>query len=240
MNKLELKRFPSLDYTSTESVNTLCTNLSFLGRDNRKIMVTSCQSHEGKSFVSLCMLRTLAQLGNKVVHIDMDLRRSQIAGRYGMRIIEGTERGVTHFLAGMCNISDILYESDVRGAYMIPVGRTVSNSLSLLNTNRLSVLLDQLSEQFDFVIIDAPPVGMIIDAAEISKHCDGTLFVVKYNSVSRKELLEAKQQIERAGCSVLGAVLNEVDLDSISSKKYYNKGYYSHYENEISKTKKKG
>ena len=94
-------------------------------------------------------------------------------------------------------------------------------------------MLDWLSTKFDFVLVDAPPVGMIIDAAEIAKSCDGVLFVITYNTISRREMQEAKLQIERTGCKILGAVLNNVSFDTYTSKKYYYKSYYnSHYESD--------
>ena len=113
------------------------------------------------------------------------------------------------------------------------MGREVGNSLSLLTSQKLSQLLEWLDSKFDFVLVDAPPVGMIIDAAEIAKSCDGVVFVINYNSVSRREMLEAKRQIERTGCQILGAVLNNVSFDTIASKKYYYKSYYNaHYESD--------
>ena len=229
MNKLELVRFRTLDYACKEAINTLCTNLTFVGNEKRIIMVTSTQAHEGKSFLSMNIMRTLAQLGKKVVLVDCDLRKSQIAAKYGVRIQEGTGYGTVHYLAGMCSLNDVIYETGIPGAYMVPVGREVSNSLALLSTPRLRQMLSAMEERFDFVIVDAPPVGVIIDAAEIAKSCDGVIFAVRYNMIGRRELLEAKNQIARTGCEVLGAVLNDVDLDALSSKKYYNKSYYTHY-----------
>ena len=243
MNKLELTRFPALDYACKEAINTLCTNLTFSGSDIRRIMLTSCQAHEGKSFLTLCIQRTLAQLGYRVVLVDADLRRSQIQSRYGMQIREGSGKGISHYLAGMCQLDHIIYETSISGAYMIPVGYEVSNSLALLSSPRFVRMLEQLQTKFDYVLVDAPPVGVIIDAAEIAKSCDGTVLVVKYNRVSRRELLEAKAQIDRTGCKILGAVVNEVEFDSLSSKKYYNRSYYSHYGAEYnikSRHKKKG
>ena len=235
MNKLELVRFRTLDYACKEAINTLCTNLTFVGNDKRIIMVTSTQAHEGKSFLSMNIMRTLAQLGKKVVLADCDLRKSQIAAKYGVRIQEGTGYGTVHYLAGMCSLNDVIYETSIPGTYMIPVGREVSNSLALLSTPRLKQMLHALEERFDFVIVDAPPVGVIIDAAEIAKSCDGVIFAVRYNMISRRELLEAKNQIARTGCEVLGAVLNDVDLEALSSKKYYNKSYYTHYNSDYYK-----
>jgi len=232
MNRLEFVRFRSLDYACKEAINTLCTNITFAGSEKRVIMITSTTAHEGKSFLSMNIMRTLAHLGKKVVLVDADLRKSQIAGKYGMRVLEGSGQGTVHYLAGMCALNDVVYETNIPGAYMIPVGREVTNSLALLNTARLKHMLKELQERFDFVLLDAPPVGVVIDAAEIAKSCHGAIFAVKYDTISRRELIEAKAQIDRTGCEVLGAVLNAVDMDALSSKKYYNKSYYSHYNSE--------
>lgn len=240
MNKVEFTRLPALDYACDEAINTLCTNLTFAGEDKRKIMVTSCQASEGKSFLTINIMRTLARLGHSVVLVDADLRRSQIAARYGMRVVEGSGQGLTHFLAGMCPLGEVVYQTNVPGACIIPVGHEVSNSLALLSTPRLQRMLEQLRQKFDFVLVDAPPVGVIIDAAEIAKFCDGTILGVKYNAISRRELIEAKAQLERTGCRILGAVLNNVAFDTISSKKYYNKHYYTHYDSDYYKPAQSG
>lgn len=229
MKTLAFTRFKALDYACTEALNTLCTNLSFSGSEQKKIMITSCQSSEGKTFLSMHMLRTLAGLGRRVVLVDADLRRSMVGSRFGIRFGEQEENGLVHYLAGMCSIDDSVYATNIENAYLVPVGRTVTNSLSLLSTPRLGVLLEHLAKSFDLVLVDAPPIGLIIDAAEIAKSCDGTLLVVSYNRVNRRELADAANQIERSGCKVLGAVLNNVTFDTYSSKRYYNKTYYTHY-----------
>ena len=229
MNSLELKKFPALSYTVQEALNTLCTNLAFSGDVKKMIMVTSCYAGEGKSFISMNLMRTLAELGYRVVFVDADLRRSQVKSRFNMRILSGNGSGTSHFLAGMCDVDDVIYETNLPGAYMVPVGREVKNSLSLLNSSKLPVLLDRLASRFDYVIIDAPPVGVIIDAAQIAKQCDGILLTVRYNKVSRRELISAKNQLDSTGTEILGAILNDVAFDTLSSKKYYNKSYYSNY-----------
>lgn len=233
MKSIEFTRFEPLDYNGVEGLNTLCTNLTFAGENVRRIMTTSCHSAEGKSFVSMNMMRSFAKLGKRVVLVDADLRKSVIMAKYGARKTGEERLGLVHYLAGMCGMEDVLYETNIPGAYMVPVGRTVSNSLALLTSPRLNELLQWLNASFDFVLVDAAPVGMIVDAAEIAKWCDGVLFVVNYNSVSRRELLDAVNQMKRTGCRVLGTVLNNVTFDSYSSKKYYYKSYYySHYETD--------
>jgi len=239
MNTIELTRFKELSYACNEAVNTLCTNLTFAGEDKKVIMITSSQAHEGKSFITMNVMRTFARLGKRVVLVDADLRRSQIASKYGRKINAPEAWGLSHYLAGMCDMDAVLYQTNIPNAYMVPLSREVSNSLSLLNTNRLSRLLDYLKQRFDYVLVDAPPVGVIIDAAEIAKHCDGVVIAVKYNSVTRRELLGVKNQLERTGCSILGVVLNSVSFDSLSSKRYYHKSYYNHYDSDYYNPPKK-
>ena len=233
MNKIEFTRFAELDYTADEALNTLCTNLTFAGEGIRRIMMTSCHASEGKSFITMNMMRTFARLGKRVVLVDADLRRSMILPQYGGRLQKDAQFGLTHYLAGMCSAEEVLCQTNIPGAYMVPVGREVNSSLSLLTTGKLARLLEWLGTQFDFVLVDAPPVGMIIDAAEIAKSCDGVLFVISYNAISRREMQEAKAQIERTGCNILGAVLNNVSFDTYASKKYNYKSYYNtHYESD--------
>lgn len=229
MNKLSFTRFDSLPYANQEAFNTLCTNITFAGSNVHRIMITSCHASEGKSYVSMNVMRTLAQLGYNVVLVDCDLRRSQVKRRYGVQFENGDGRGMTHYLVGQCNLEDILYETDIPGGYYIPIGREVKNSLALLQDVRLQECMDQLNKVFDYVIVDAPPVGLIIDAATIATACDGTLLVVKYNAIAAKEVIAAREQIERSGCAVLGVVLNEVAFESLSSRKYYNKYGSSYY-----------
>ena len=230
MNKLKITNFPPLDYAANEALNTLCTNLSFTGQNQRKLLLTSCSASEGKSFVSMNMLRTLTKLGYSVALVDTDLRRSVIKSKYGIKFDKKESNlGLAHYLAGMTDsVDDVLYETDMAGAYMIPVGREVSNPLPLFNTDRLPKLLNYLDEKLDFVIVDTAPIGTVIDAAKVAQHCDGALIVVSYDKVPRKELIETKNLIEQTGCPVLGTVLNQVNMADIAAKKYYH-GYYNKY-----------
>ena len=237
MKSVSISHFPPLSYACSEAINTLCTNLSFSGENVKKIMVTSCHASEGKSYLTMNTMRTLAKLGKRVVLVDADLRRSAIQSKYGIQYPDDERQGLAHYLAGMAREEDVIYGTDIEGAYLIPIGRGVSNSLQLLNSPRLKVLLDWLGENCDYVLVDAPPVGTIIDAAQIAKYCDGTVLVVNFNSVRRQELIDAKNQLEQTGCPVLGAVLNQVEMDKYSSKKYYYRSYYySNYEKEDRQT----
>lgn len=243
MSVLTISRFPALGYAANEGINTLCTNLSFAGEDVRKIMLTSSHASEGKSWLTMNVMRSMAKQGKTVAVVDADLRRSMLAVKFGFRFENaGGQQGLAHFLAGMVEMQEVIYQTNIPGAYIVPTGREVSNPLPLLVSQRFAELLDHLANNVDYVIVDAPPVGAVIDAAEIAKSCDGTLVVVDCNTVHRRELIEVKQQLDQTGCPILGAVLNRVAYDSYLSRKYYYKSYYSNYERYdlTAEPKKKG
>ncbi|MBR3016493.1 MAG: CpsD/CapB family tyrosine-protein kinase [Clostridia bacterium] len=230
MSALAISNFPQMSFACGEAVNMLCTNLSFSGENVKRVMITSCHASEGKSYLSMNLLRTMAKLGRRVVMVDCDLRRSNIVEHYGITFPDMEEPpGLSHLLAGLAEEADVIYETDMPGAYMVPVGRNVSNSLSLLNSSRFQTLMETLRREFDYAIIDAPPIGLVIDAAQIAKYCDGTLLVIGYNTVRRQEILDAKAQIDQTSCPILGAVINRTEYDSFLSRKYAYKSYYSQY-----------
>lgn len=226
MKTLEMTRFPTLDYASAEAINSLCTNLTFCGEDVKSIMMTSCRAGEGKTFLAMNVARTMAGLGKRVAVLDADLRRSSIAATFGLPAQKGIDLGVTHYLAGKCEMREILYLTNIPGFSILPVGRTAANPLPLLNSSRFSRLIGELCELFDYVLVDTPPVGVVIDAAEVAKSCSGTVFVVRYNTIHQRELVEAKRQIARTGCPILGTVINRFSFDAYSGKGYYHKSYY--------------
>jgi len=235
MNRAKIRRFEPLDYHANEAFNTLCTNLFFTGGDIKKIMVTSCHPQEGKSFVTMNLMRSLAGLGLRTILVDADIRASAIQGVYGVQVDlpEGQRyKGLTHYLAGQCSIDDIVCKTDIPNAWMILSGKNVTNSLPLLNTPRLRTLLNALAGKFDVVLVDAPPVGTIIDAARIAGSCDGTMFVCQSGAISYREFQEAYKQIEKTGCPILGTVLNKFDEKMFGGRYYHKSSYYNRTEDD--------
>lgn len=232
MNRLEISNFPALEYAANEAFNTLAASLFYCGTDVRTILVTSRYAVEGKTFVSMNLMRTLASLNKRVVLLDTDLRHSGIVGQFCIRFDTGTPMGLAQYLAGMCQAADILYETDLPNACLIPIGLEVRSSLQLLSSKRMSELMDWLRDSFDVILVDSPPAGVLVDAVEIAKYCDGALIVVSYNRGRKQEIGDVKAAIEKTGCKVLGAVLNNVDFDAYSNRKYYYKSErYAHYYN---------
>ena len=221
-----LKNLPQMSYAGKEAINTLCMNLTFSGEHIQKILLTSCHASEGKTFLALNIVRTLAKLDKKAVLVDCDLRRSSIARKY-LDHREGPVKGLAHYLSGLASMDNVLYQvANVPNMAIVPCGRHVSNPLPLISSSKLQELLDGLAERMEYVIVDAPPVGVLIDAAKIATSCDGTLLVVNYNAVRKQELIHAQEQLEQSGCPILGTVINRADFGNYLSRKQYYSQYY--------------
>lgn len=230
-NYLKITNFQQLDYVCNESMNTLCTNLSYCGKDIRKIMITSRYAGEGKSYISMNLLHTFSQLGKRTVLIDADLRASGIQSDY--RLIYSTKNhyGLSEYLSGICTLKEAVYQTDWPNTYMIPAGHEAPNPLQLLDTHAMGNLIEQLAGQFDVVLIDTPPVGILADAVALAKFCDGALLVVGYCKGKQQEIGDVVERIKQTECKVLGAVLNGVKFNSMSNRHYYysSERYAGHY-----------
>lgn len=228
MKKAIIRQHYPLDYAGEEALNSICTNLSFLGNEKKKIVFTSNTQSEGKSWMTMQIAENMARRGRHVVLVDADLRRSFLVQRYKMEL-EGEGQGLAHFLFGQCDLNDAIYETDEYGLCLIPSGHDVIKPVNLIDSPYFDQMLNALAESFDLVIIDAPPIGMVIDAAEIASFCDGSVLVTEYNHTRLREVAECKRQMETSGTPVLGCIINKVSFNALSAKKYYNKSYYSHY-----------
>lgn len=229
MNHLEIRRLPTPEYRVKEAFNALCTNLLFVDDDVKVIMVTSCFPQEGKSSISVEMMRTMGEMGKRVILVDADIRASDLMEEYDIRVPAGkgkSFRGLSRYLAGGCSVEDIICTTNIKNVSLIPAGRNVVNSLPLFTNERMEALISHLRERYDVIIVDTPPIGTIIDAAKISLCCDGALLVVKSGRVRRRDLANATQQLERTGCPIFGVVLNAFNEDAYGGKDYYNSYYY--------------
>ena len=242
MNYLTISHFPPLDYACNEAMNTLCTNLSYCGADIRTILFTSRYEHEGKSSIAMNVMRTLASYGKKMLLLDADLRCSTLARRYRFEFAGAEAYGLAQYLAGMCELKDAVYETNMPGIHILPAGHEVLNSMQLLATPRYGAMIQALKKEFDIILVDTPPAGLIVDAMEIAKYCDGAVLVVEYNKGRSREIAEIAADIARTGCPVLGAVMNGVNLKSFCNRKYYYRSerylsYYHRYEKNANAAK---
>ena len=200
-------------YGVRESIRTLRTNLQFCGDDKRVILVTSCVPREGKSSVSVALAESIADMGKSVILVDADIRNSVMASKLE---ITGADKGLSHFLSGQCVLADVIMATNIPKFHILLSGPEAPNPTELL---------ESMKNVYDYIIIDCPPLGLVIDAAIIGHQSDGAIIVVEAGKVKYRLVQNVKDQLENSGVSVLGVVLNKVERKN--QKGYYNKYYGS-------------
>ncbi len=213
-----LKREMKDDYGYNEAIKTLRTNIQFCGSNIHTIMFTSAMPDEGKSDVAFAAAMSLAQIGKKVVLIDADIRRSVLASRYQL---QEEISGLSQYLSGQKNMDDIIYDTNYENFSVVFAGPYSPNPAELLEEALFEDLLDTLGEEFDYVIIDTPPMANLIDGAIVARYCDGAVMVIENGAISYRLEQKVKNQLDKTGCRILGAVLNKVDV--------HENGYYGKY-----------
>jgi capsular exopolysaccharide synthesis family protein len=226
MEIINVSRMIPKDFRASEAMKTLRTNLIFSGPSVRVIGLTSYGAAEGKSTISFQLAVSFAQAGKRVLLVDADLRRSVMANRLQ---VKSKPEGLSHYLTGQANVSDLLCETDMPGMYIMFAGTRVPNSTELLGSENFAKLIPALKEAFDYVIVDTAPLGQVIDCAVMAPYLDGVAMVIDSTNNSYKLERKIKHQIEKSGGKVLGAVLNQVDF---SLQRGYYSRYYGYYKNE--------
>ncbi|MBE5937088.1 MAG: polysaccharide biosynthesis tyrosine autokinase [Lachnospiraceae bacterium] len=224
MNKVEIGKLDTLEYSINEAYKTLRTNISFCGDSVKVILLTSCTPNEGKSTVGMRLSQALAEDNKKVILIDADLRKSVLVGRHGITSAQPI-KGLSHYLSGQAKLEDTICATNIENMFAIFAGPVTPNPTELLGNHYFESMINSLREEYDYIIIDAPPLGSVIDAAILTKWCDGTILVIESNAISYRFAQDVKKQLEIAECKILGVILNKVDT---SHKGYYS-GYYNGY-----------
>ena len=208
MRTVELLLDDKQNYYTREAFNTLRTNILFSGRDVKVILITSCVAHEGKSTVSFEAARNLAKAGKKVLLIDADLRKSVYAHRYTK---ERGLMGLSQYLSGQVSAEDILFNTQIPTMDIVFAGPFPPNPTELVGNESFRELLDANRDKYDYIIVDAPPLGLVIDAAVMAVACDGAILVVDAGSVKYRVAQRVTDLLAKSGCRMLGAVLNQTN-----------------------------
>ena len=208
-----------------EAYKALRTSFNFvaLNGKKRKIVVTSTLQHEGKSSVSINLAISLAQTGSKVLLIDADMRNPSLH-RY-LRLKKDHNVGLSTLLNGDMKVGDCLMRLE-HGFDIIPGGPIPPNPAELISSDSMRSLLKVASEHYDYVICDAPPVGVITDAAALSPLCDGVLYVIKQKMANKNQVHTAMQNLHTVNAKILGTVLSQYDISKDAAKGY---GHYRSY-----------
>ena len=218
----------ALDYHVDEAFRVLRTNLQFCGEDKRVIAVTSSIPGEGKSNTSLRLAISLAEVGKKVVLVDADLRKSVL----NQRMTVGEEiKGLSHYLSKQETLPNIVNSTNIDNLNLIVAGLVPPNPAELLNEEPFTKMIKVLRKVYDYIIIDTPPLGSVIDSAIIAEKCDGVILVIESGAVSGRFVEENIKQLEKSGCPILGAVLNKMNREQ---RGRYGK-YYGRYGNKYSR-----
>ena len=227
MKTTTLNETKKYNYSVREAFKTLRTNFLFCGDDIKTVLITSCVKNEGKSTISLELAKSLALSEKKALLIDADLRKSVFATRY--TINSESVIGLSEFLSGQAQYDDIIYATQNENLNMIFAGAVPPNPVELLGSAKFQDLLNKVREIYDYVIIDAAPLGAVIDASAISAFVDGAILVITANEISYRFAQDVKIQLEKSNCRVLGAILNRIPMGARSYYNNYYKKYYGKY-----------
>ena len=240
--KKEQSQLVSVSLTSVgavEAYRSLRTNLQFITsqRDIRSLLVTSPSEREGKSATTANLGVLLAQAGRRVILVSSDLRRPTLGGYFGIAEGSGEEAGLSTWLAsGEAEPWDIIKDPGIPNLRVIPSGPVPPNPAELLTSPRATSLIRLLEANADLVLLDSPPVLAVADASVLGSIAGGAVLVVNAGSTHKSATVHARQEIERVGGSLIGAVLNE--FDPSTSPYYYSS--YSSYKSAPAKTEADG
>lgn len=227
-------------FAYVEAFKTLRTNLSFasISKQYKKIIITSAIPNEGKSTIAINLAITLAESDEKVLLIDCDLRNPTL--RRMLRIRPEFKDGLTSVLSGNTPAEECIIRHPKLKCDVLLSGTRPPNPVELLSSSRMKELLDQLSEKYDYIICDTPPVSLVTDAAALSRFCDGIILVVRQKTSTRNQVLAAKRNLDAVEANIIGTILSCYDMtDDTQTASPYCSGYYRYGVSGGSKKKNK-
>lgn len=202
-----------------EQYRTIRTNIEFMAVDKeiQVILITSATQSEGKSTTSSNLAVAYAQQGKKVLIIDTDMRRPTV--HYTFKVANGL--GLSSLLTRQAELEKAVLPTKVDNLSILTAGPIPPNPAELLSSRSMENLILQLREEYDVIILDAPPLLQVADSRITSKLTDGVVLVVGCTTSDRQRVLKAKEQLELAEAKILGVVLNRRELTDDSAYQYY-------------------
>lgn len=194
-----------------ESLRSLRVSLRLrgdTGRRPRVVAFTSTLPEEGKTSLAVMLAMVAAKSGERVCVVDCDLRRPSVHKAFGI----GNARGLADYLSDRLSIDDVIYRKDPSGVHLVTAKAVPSYSLTLLTSGRMERLIDNLREQYDLVILDAPSSLAFADARVLARMVDQTMYVVAWNRTRRESVMASLKSYADLGYADLALVLNKVDL----------------------------
>jgi tyrosine-protein kinase Etk/Wzc len=216
----------------SESMRKIRTNLSYIHRDYKTIAVTSSISGEGKTFVSLNLAGIIAMSGKKTILLDLDLRKPKIHLGLGV----SNEAGMSSLISKQFELTDCIKKSKIDNLYFITAGPIPPNPSELLLSDRFKEIIDELKTQFDVIIMDNPPIGLVSDGIKILTDADIPIYVFKSHYSKRIFAHRVKELFDMNQLTKLNVILNGIKDTRRSNYGYgYGYGYGNGYYEEADK-----
>lgn len=217
---------------AAEAYRVIRTGIQFAqaGKELQTIALTSCTPNEGKSTTIANLAVVLTQAGKSVLLIDCDMRNPTVHKNFNL----SNKVGLSSCISMGTALSDAVQKTSIEGLYALTGGVIPPNPSELLGSEQMKNVLQRAKEQYDYVLIDTPPVMPVTDALIVSRFVDGMILVIASAEVKVEMARDVKNQLVNAGANILGVVLNKVR----SEHHGYGYGYYYYYGNDGEKHKK--
>lgn len=206
-------------FVAQEAYKSLRTNVRFAlrGKGCKKICITSGAAGEGKSITFLNFAISMSEAGQKVLLIDADMRRPALA----RLLVEKAAPGLSNVLAGLVTPEEAVHKEVYPNLDVIFAGDVPPNPSELLGSERLEEMIEKFSSQYDYILIDTPPVNIVSDACIVANMLDGVLLLVRQDSSRKDEVRRAVTRLQLTGAKLMGYILNDATLDKQKSCSYY-------------------
>ena len=202
-------------------------NVLYLNADgnNKVIQVESSMSAEGKTTVACNLAVSLGLMNKRVIILDLDFRRPSVHRLFDI----SKETGISEYMLGDIDYKSIVKQSQYENVEIITRGAEIHNSSLVLVSEKFKNLIAQLREDYDFVILDCPPVLQVSDYIHISKVSDGVLLIVAFGQTTKAQVAETARELKKNGANVLGSVITKYDWKKDKNINDVNYGYYYNY-----------
>ena len=207
-------------------------NVLYLNADgnNKVIQVESSMSSEGKTTVACNLAVSLGLMDKKVVVLDLDFRRPSVHRVFNV----SKDNGIAEYMLGDVAVKDIAKKTEYKNVEIITRGAEIHNSALILVSEKFKTLIEKLREEYDYVILDCPPILQVSDYIHVVKVADGTLFVVAYGQTTKNQAVEAIRELKKNNANILGTVFTKYDWRKDKNFGDANYGYYYNYAYEKS------
>lgn len=212
IKKITAETLKEIDPVLLESFRTLRTNIEFITSCNniKAVAVTSARPGEGKTMTASLLASVMAQAGKKTILIDCDLRNPNVHKLF--RIVN--QSGLTNYLSGKITLSGAISKGNIDNLYIMTSGIKPPNPVELMDSSSMRSLIKMLRNDYDLIILDTPPVGLVTDAQVLTQFTDTSLFVVSSGKTVKEEAIKAKEAIRQVGGNIMGILLNNAKLSS--------------------------